>query len=140
VDQLLSGVVGAATAARSGIMSCCASGVDRAAARRPAHRSAARAPTIPELGIEGAFLSPGTPGGANVGRAQRAGDRHRYPVDGIHLDYIRQPGPERRARQRDAQRVRDSGAASISRGPARSTARAARRRLDSAFARSRASR
>jgi uncharacterized lipoprotein YddW (UPF0748 family) len=46
------------------------------------------------LGVEGVFLSPGHPGVrtwvANVAREIVT----RYPVDGIHLDYIRQPSAD----------------------------------------------
>jgi len=45
------------------------------------------------LGIEGAFLSPAHPA-VRTWVARNAQEiASRYPVDGIHLDYIRQPGP-----------------------------------------------
>lgn len=46
------------------------------------------------MGIEGVFLSPGHPG-VRRWLASVAGEiATRYPVDGIHLDYIRQPSVE----------------------------------------------
>lgn len=45
-----------------------------------------------EIGVEGVFLTPAHPGvRAFVGAVARE-IATRYPVDGIHLDYIRQPG------------------------------------------------
>jgi uncharacterized lipoprotein YddW (UPF0748 family) len=44
------------------------------------------------LGVEGVFLAPGHPA-VRTWMARVAGEvAARYPVDGVHLDYIRQPG------------------------------------------------
>jgi uncharacterized lipoprotein YddW (UPF0748 family) len=56
------------------------------------------------LGIEGAFLAPAHPAAREFLGSVVAEIARRYPVDGIHLDYIRMPGvdvgydPETRAR------------------------------------------
>jgi uncharacterized lipoprotein YddW (UPF0748 family) len=57
---------------------------------RPMSHLTARA--IARLRVEGVFLSPGNPGVRHWLAAIAAELAHRYPVDGIHLDYIRQPG------------------------------------------------
>ena len=45
-----------------------------------------------KLHVEGIFLSPANPGVRRWVAANAAEIARRYPVDGIHLDYIRQPG------------------------------------------------
>jgi len=45
-----------------------------------------------QLGVEGAYLSPARPAVRSWIAAIAAEIASRYPVDGIHLDYIREPG------------------------------------------------